>query len=118
MSRTPSDPNEVRSLGPLFAPAVEKLYGRRDPETSRKAALRAVQHDLITGDRWYALDLLKQHPGSTAKEIGEIAHGEDPESRSKEWWHVKLGRRLNELETAGLIRRDGERDGCSVWWPI
>lgn len=116
------DPSEVRSLGPLFEPAVERLYGRSDPPTSRQAAEK-IQKSLGFHQR-AALALVTAHPGSTCKELArrciDSALRSDfsgSEVDGVEIVRQRIGRRLNELQRAGVIRREGERDGCSIWWP-
>jgi hypothetical protein len=49
--------------------------------------------------------------------MGCQAAQDDPTSRSVEFWRQRIGRRLPELMRAGLIHREGERDGMSIWWP-
>lgn len=101
-------------LGPLFA--------RHDPSTSRKAAER-ISKSLGWHQR-AALALVEGNPGRTCKELAErclrtaLATDFGPFSEGGlEGVRQRIGRRLNELEKALLIRREGERDGCSVWWP-
>jgi len=65
-----------------------------------------------------ALELVRAHPGSTCPELA--AHADLPLARVRigdEGIRQRIGRRLNELLAAGLIRRDGKRDGCACWWP-
>lgn len=93
-------------LGPLFA--------RHDPPTSEKAAERIEPR--LGKAQEVALAWVRNHPGLTAVELGGLAalrYGVDKESMRQ-----RIGRRLNELETAGLIRREGERDGCACWYPV
>ena len=93
-----SDPLEVPGqLGPLF--------GNTDPQTSREAAERMGLY--IGPAQARAYRLVQDRPGSTCP---ELAGGDEKERQ-------RIGRRLNELEKAGLIRRDGVRDGCSIWFP-
>jgi hypothetical protein len=106
--RQRSDPLEMPgALGPLFA--------RNDPPTSRKAAEKMAPR--LTDGQEIALDEIRDNPGSTVKELGVKAarYFSPPDA---EYWRQRIGRRLNELEKAGLIRRDGERDGCAIWWPV
>jgi len=124
--KQPSDPAEVRSQGPLFDVPATHLSGRTDPPTSRQAARRVVEHLLVTNGQHLALEMVRTHLGSTAKELGhvlalELAF-EDREGcgmvADVESCRQRIGRRLNELEKAGLIKREGVRDGCSIWWPV
>jgi len=80
----------------------------------------------LTRDQGRALHAIRAHPGLTAKELGYAEAArlsfEDKSGTGMvadaEACRQRIGRRLNELEKAGLIRREGERDGCSVWWPV
>ena len=124
MSRQRGDIHEV-GPGPLFDPPIERLVGKTDPETSRRAAVGLVQSGSLASDQGLALRLLREFPGRTTPELGVMAAGReeppwdgDGRPRRYEFWRQKLGRRLNELEKAGLIRREGARDGCSIWWPV
>jgi hypothetical protein len=118
VSRQRSDIYES-GLGPLFAPPVEHLSGRTDPETSRKAAAAVLPR--LGWHQRLALAIVGAHPGSTCKELAaaamDSAAGQDFGPGDLEAVRQRIGRRLNELEKAGLIYRDGERDGCSLWWP-
>lgn len=109
-----SDPNEC-GLGPLFSPPIRELVGRTDPPTSREAARKMTNSGAIGKAQQVALAWVKNNPGHTAPELGKMAalrYGAD-----KEDMRQRIGRRLNELEKAGLIRREGVRDGCSIWFP-
>ena len=121
MSPQREDPAEIRhDLGPLFNPPLNHLSGRTDPETSRDAAKRAEPR-IGNLQRW-ALDLVRRYPGQSCPELATWATKESnfpgPYEREHERVRQACGRRLNELEKAGLIRRDGTRDGCSLWWPV
>lgn len=118
MSRAKSDPHERDNGGELFSPPpVTHLHHTDDPETSRKAAVRILKSGTLGHDQWSALDGIRRHPGSTCKELAGFRLSEDGDPRGFEWVRQSIGRRLNELEKAGLIHRRGERDGCSLWWP-
>ena len=97
---------------PLF-PIAGPMAGRTDPPTSHAAAARMRKH--ISKAQEVALAFVRRNPGRTAKELGQIAaaaYGTDPEEMRQ-----KIGRRLNELRLDGRIKREGVRDGCSIWWP-
>lgn len=125
MSRHRGDIYEI-GLGPLFNAPVDHLSGRTDPETSRESACRLVATGRLSVDQALALQLVRDHAGRTAKELGHAlaACAEMPEFRSvlvtsdPEECRQRVGRRLNELEKAGLIKREGVRDGCAIWWPV
>jgi len=101
---------------------------RDDPATSHAAADAKREARSLAMDQAEALAYVRSYPGRTCPELAKIAHAEDVQfdadngtsqasAQGVEWWRQKLGRRLSELARAGLIRRDGERDGCGVWWP-
>lgn len=75
---------------------TKKLARRTDPQTSRDAAaelkINALQAD--------ALDAVRRHPGSTARELAAI-----------EGWDV--WKRISELADAGMIRETGVRK-CTI----
>jgi hypothetical protein len=105
-------------LGPLFAPGARELAHVTDPQTSIAAAAEMVASGALGAHQRLALDLVRAHPGSTCPELA--AHADVPdyrERRGDEAVRQLVGRRLNELMNAGLIRRDGKRDGCAIWWP-
>lgn len=118
MSRQRPDPAEVPlSLGPLFDRPLSRLAAPSDPETSRAAAVQSSASGAMSRARRLALAWVRRHPGNTTKALGLRAfvfYGiGDPET-----WRQRIGRRLNELLDAGLVRRDGvAADGCARWWP-
>jgi hypothetical protein len=115
MTRKHSDGAEFNAgLGPLFQPKKRALYSPDDPQTSRDAAQAA--HAFIGIDQRILLNYVTRFPGCTIPELAWHAV-QDHESGNVEMWRQKLGRRANEVEKAGLIRREGVRDGCSTWWP-
>jgi hypothetical protein len=119
MSRQREDATEVRpGLGPLFEPAANHLAGRTDPQTSRDAA--RLKLATLGKDQALALALVRAYPGNSAKGLAAAAMDNDHGIWGVDFEAVRqrIGRRLNELEKAGLIRRDGVRDGCSCWWPV
>jgi hypothetical protein len=119
VSRQRPDPLEMAAdLGPLFstAPRLRELAHTSDPSTSIRAAAEVSASGELSRARRLALAWVRRKPGCTAKELGLRAYVfygfKDPE-----WWRQRIGRRLNELLDAGLIRREGARDGCACWWP-
>lgn len=121
MSRQREDPSEVRTQGPLFDVPERHLSGGSDPQTSREAAEDMGVY--IGPAQVLALEMVKRRPGCTTKELGQIAYDEARDrnpytAADAGTWRQRIGRRLNELEKAGLIRREGERDGCCCWWPV
>ena len=82
--------------------SAKKLARRGDPWTSKKSAEEII--DSLSALRKRAFDLIKANPGKIARELSDIANDRDER---------KIGRRLNELEELGLIRR-GEERKCAV----
>ena len=91
---------------PLFPVSARPLAGRTDPETSHIAAEKMGLY--IGPAQARAYRLVCEHPGSTCP---ELAGGDERERQ-------RVGRRLSELQHAGLIRREGVRDGCAIWWMV
>ena len=98
----------------LAAPASpETLVRADDPPPSHEGAEDVVRR--LTKARQYAYEAILEHPGCTANELSEKVG--DRDSR-------RIGRRLNELEKAGAVRRGLVRE-CKVtgrrgatWEPI
>lgn len=74
---------------------------KRDPETSQRAASKVER--FASGHFAKILEALRV-PGT----YREIAARADLEP-------VAVARRMAELEQAGLAKRDGERDGFTIW---
>lgn len=90
-----------------------------DPHTSVEAAAEVVASGRLGEHQRLALELVRQHPGSTCPELA--VHADMPAHRARGGEYAvrqAIGRRLNELLAAGLIRREGKRDGCVCWWPV
>ena len=83
----------------LFEPVRAR---RRDPATSQAAAARVDR--FAAGHFAKILAALEQGPG-TYREIAARA-GLEP---------VAVARRMAEIETAGKVKRAGERDGFTLW---
>lgn len=117
MTQRPDPHETARDMGPLFETPQKHLSGRTDPQTSRDAAA-AILPSIGRHQRW-VLDLVRVYPGRTCPELAAQA-GYDmaaDEHIDIETCRQRIGRRLNELEKAGLIFRNGVRDGCCCWWP-
>lgn len=107
---------ETFAPAPLFDARPEAMSGRTDPDTSRQAAARMVESGALGRHQQWALDLVRTFPGSTCPELANRA-GDNIIDGDVERLRQQCGRRLNELEKAGLIYREGTREGCSLWWP-
>lgn len=135
MSRQAGDPHEIRTyLGPLFEPEPGRpvptgpLHSDGDKTTSAIAAaqLRADKERLGQLQR-EALDLVREFPGKTCKELASLAQigaGDRFRDKGIEWFRQRIGRRLSELEAAGLVT-SGEavvdeetRRKAVTWWPV
>ena len=118
MSKKHGDPYErpVTSGLPLFETPEKHLSGKTDPQTSRDAARRVKTSGSLSNGQRLALKMIRVYPGRTCPELAVIRSTQTGEA--EEWSRQAIGRRLNELEKAGLIRREGVRDGCACWWPV
>ena len=92
--------------------SAKKLARRTDPETSKEAAERIKPH-LGELHRW-AQSCVQEAPGLTQRELGAKFCATDPR---------RIGRRLNECELLGLVKRGVARK-CSIsgrmadtWYP-
>ena len=74
--------------------APETLARTTDPSTSKEAAEEVAKR--LTDARRYAYEAVVAQPGCTANELANQA--DDLDTR-------RIGRRLNELEKAGVVRR-------------
>lgn len=99
-----------------------------DKTTSAIAAahLRSAK-DLLGQLQREALDLVREFPGKTCKELASLAQLAALDrfrDKGTEWLRQRIGRRLSELETAGLVT-SGEavldeetRRKAVTWWPV
>lgn len=90
-----------------YTEPIPPLFRRADPSTSEKAAKRAGAHGILKAHQGEVLRLIREHPGSTARELagkGELDY-------------YQISRRVGELVGLRMIVRRGERDGCSCLWP-
>jgi hypothetical protein len=130
VSRQRSDPSETRSyLGPLFDPEpgrpvpVGPLHSDSDKTTSAIAAAELKSDPQELGSlQAEALQLVREFPGRTCKELASLAQIRDGRGEL-EWHRQRIGRRLSELERAGLVHPgdaqvDPETHRQAVtWWP-
>lgn len=94
------------SPGPLF------LARKAHPPESKAAAAKALKEGSVAKARANALAAVHMTPGLTAT---ELEHTHKVEGRT-------FGRRLRELETQGLVRREKRKcritgHVCATWWP-
>jgi hypothetical protein len=99
-------------FGEPVVPEARRLARRGDPDTSQEAAEGIVGKLGPLQER--ALNILRQMPGATARELSAFAKDQDP---------ATIRRRLSELTRLGLVRM-GESRPCSVtgmrsqtWYP-
>ena len=85
------------------------LYRATDPQTSARAAGRAsafvAGHELRILHAITAAEMAGALSGFTYREIAYVLNMEP----------VAVARRLKGMERKGVIRRNGERDGMTVW---
>lgn len=85
-----------------------------DPVTSHEAENFIRESGRLGEMQQQALELVMEHPGWTAHEYDREIGGED---------HVKIARRLSELEAARLIHSEGTKKDaltgrrCLRWYP-
>jgi len=132
MSRQAVDPLEVRStMRTLFDPEPGRpvptgpLYSDGDKRTSAMAAAELKADPQRLGElQRAALDLVREWPGRTCKTLASFAQlRARDDSKGIEWWRQRIGRRLSELERAGLVTSgasevDSDTGRKAVtWWP-
>ncbi len=83
---------------------------RDDPLSSKRAAEQMDRSGTLRGQRKIALDLVKQFPGKTSKELAELGTLD----------RYQLARRLPELATMGLLLEvaDSIRKTDLKWYAI
>ena len=119
MTRWPPGQRDLLADQRLPAPMGPGAH-HADPVTSHAAADAKRESRTLGEDQYLAYTLVSEYPGSTCIELAR-AYCERfaPEDRRGiEFHRQRVGRRLSELQRAGLIVRRGERDGCGVWWPV
>jgi len=90
---------------------------RTDPAESHAAAAR-ITGDGLTDARRMALNLIRLNPGLTCPELAHRALIDGFMTCDLEQARQRIGRRLSELNAAGLIERCAEvRRGCATWRP-
>lgn len=93
-----------------FVIDFSQRYRNVDPNTSEKAGKEIVGTGTAKRHCQIILNCLRQHNGSTVKELqGYLAGILKPE---------QVHKRMADLRRNGYVRRDSNivRDGCCTWW--
>lgn len=105
---------QLRLFGQPQPESWKPLARRDDPESSKESAQRLVESGQLKGQKQAVYLALRRFPGSTSAELAK---------RADLTRHL-TGRRLPDLERAGLVRR-GDLRPCScgkgravTWWPV
>ena len=96
--------------GPLFR--LPPAAARNDPETSHVAARKITRSGKRQTDAQRVAVLVEMYPGRTNKELAAT-----PAAKLMELDYYTIARRQKDAETMGLVKRDGVRDGATIWWP-
>ena len=80
---------------------------KTDPLSSKRAAREIEKSGALRGQRKLALDLVKQYPGRSSKELADLGTLD----------RYQLARRLPELALEKLIKRTEEGNSDCRWWP-
>lgn len=100
-----------------FLDDPNKLVRKRDPDTSKSAALKAMNFKAGQESIIYSAICLCGENGATAKEIASAT-----QDTSQPMNDVQVNRRLSSMGERKLIERRYEdehviqRGGCAVWW--
>ena len=100
-----------------FLDDPNKLVRKTDPQTSKDAAVKAIEFKAKQEATIYSAIVMCATNGATAKEIASATH-----DTSCPMTDVQVNRRLSAMGERGLIERrhaDGkivQRGGCAVWW--
>jgi len=92
---------------PLFHD-LEAGARKTDPQSSKRAAREIEKSGVLRGQRKLALDLVKQYPGKTSKELSQLGTLD----------RYQLARRLPELALEKLIKRTEHQAEDCRWWPL
>jgi len=91
----------------------KELARKSDPSTSHTGAASAMA--TLGAMQQRAIEAVRTHPGMTAMELSQAVGDSDKR---------RVGRRLNEVEEAGFVKRGATRAcsitgrPCATWWPI
>lgn len=81
---------------------------RTDPKSSRRAEDQMRRSGALRGQAMIVLDLVKQFPGKTSKELGNLGSLD----------RHAVARRLPDLLKAKLVRRTEEGSNDCQWWAV
>jgi hypothetical protein len=105
-------PDQLDFFDKPIPESSRELRRNNDPETSAEAASSVMPE--LSELQSQVVALVKAYPGRIVRELAEL-HG-DADFR-------RVGRRLNEVERQGRIRRGEPRvcaytnRRCTTWWP-
>lgn len=88
---------------------------RTDPISSHAAADSLERSGAIGRQAREALDLVREHPGRTTKQLAGAVYptGSGPYEKL----YRRLGRRLSELSSLGYVEREDPEGAELRWWP-
>jgi len=95
---------------PVAIPRQELAAASRktDPESSKRVAREIEKSGVLKGQRLIALELVKQYPGRTSKELSQLGTLD----------RYQLARRLADLLKEKLVRRvETQAEDCR-WWSL
>ena len=114
------------SLGPVPRPrdyretAARPRSHREDPEASRDAAERMQRTGAAAAHKRLTLELLAQHPGSTARQLAAAAGDAFLTTGGRVMRDYELlcaiRKRLSDCKRAGHARHGETVDGETTWW--
>ena len=97
--------------GPPESPVhydLEAASRKTDPPSRFRAAREIEKSGVLRGQRLIALNLVKQYPGKTSKELSQLGTLD----------RYQLARRLPELALEKLIKRTEHQAEDCRWWPL
>jgi hypothetical protein len=86
----------------------EALSRRLDPPSSKAAARKMVQTGTVASHEAIILNLVKQYPGRTTKQLASLG----PLDR------VEIARRMKKMEEKKLVKRTQESKQECQWWAL
>lgn len=85
---------------------MHDLFSHLDPDTSRQAAKFVVDSGTVAGQEAIMLRLVKDNPGKTSDELGELAFKQTGNHKHDRFM---AARRLAGLKNRGLVRQGDAR---------